>query len=63
MVASIWRVLRRWGLKTHQKGQRNLTQAGLEELVPSAGFTAIDGERLTGRVMSGAFVRAGEARQ
>lgn len=58
MVASIWRVLRRWGLKTHQKGQRNLTQAGLEELVRSAGFTAIDGERLTGRVMSGAFVGA-----
>jgi len=26
--------------------------------VRPAGFTAIDGERLTGRVMSGAFVRA-----
>lgn len=58
ILASIWRGLRRWGLKTHQKGQRNLTQATLEALVRTAGFTSVQGQAMAGTVMNAAFVRA-----
>jgi len=58
ILASIWRGLRRWGLKTHQKGQRNLTQTTLEALMRAAGFASIQGQVLTGAVMSATFVRA-----
>ncbi len=58
MLASIWRYLPRWGLKTHQKGQQNLTQTSLEALVRTAGFESIEGHPLTGQVMNCAFVRA-----
>lgn len=58
ILTSIWRGLRRWGLKTHQKGQRNLTQTSLETLVRAAGFTSIQDHLLTGKVMNAVFVRA-----
>ncbi len=58
ILTSLWRGLRRWGLKTHQKGQRNLTQPALDALVRAAGFTSIEGQLLTGRAMNAAFVRA-----
>lgn len=58
ILTSMWRVLRRWGLKTHQKGQRNLTQTTLEALIRAAGFASIQGQVLTGALMNAAFVRA-----
>ncbi|MGB7964340.1 MAG: methyltransferase domain-containing protein [Propionicimonas sp.] len=58
ILASAWRGLRRWGLRTQQKGQRNLTQATLEALVRAAGFASIEGQALAGKVMNAAFVRA-----
>lgn len=58
MLASIWRVLRRWGLMLPPKGQQDLPQARLEALVRAAGFESLDGRQLTGRVMNAAFVRA-----
>lgn len=58
MLASIWRILRRWGLMPQQKGQQNLTQASLEALVQRAGFESIEGQPLIGKLMNAAFVRA-----
>lgn len=52
VLANIWRGLRRWGLKTTQKGQRNLTLTSLEALIRAAGFASIQGQVLTGPVMS-----------
>jgi len=58
ILTSIWRGLRRWGLKTQQKGQRNLTQTTLEALIRAAGFKSIQGQVLTAEAMNAAFVRA-----
>lgn len=58
MLASIWRVLRRWGPMLPPKGQQDLPQARLEALVRAAGFASLEGGPLTGRVMNAAFVRA-----
>lgn len=59
MLASIWRIIRRWGLiPPHQKGQQDFTQDSLEALVRTAGFGSIQGHLLTGERMNAAFVRA-----
>jgi ubiquinone/menaquinone biosynthesis C-methylase UbiE len=58
LLASIWRIVRRWGLMPQQKGQQNLTQASLEVLVQTVGFESIEGHPLTGELMNAAFVRA-----
>lgn len=60
MLASIWRVLRRWGLMRPQKGQKDLPRTALEALVRAAGFEVLEGRSLTGRVMNAGFVRAGK---
>lgn len=58
ILTSLWRGLRRWGLRTSQKGQRNLTQTTLEALIRTAGFASLQGHLLTGTAMNAAFVRA-----
>lgn len=57
MLTSTWHIIRRWGL-IREKGQQNLTQAGLEALVRKAGFEGLQGHLLTGTAMNAAFVRA-----
>lgn len=58
LLASGWRILRRWGVMRRQKGQQNLGQHSLEALVEAAGFESIQGRSLRGEVMNAAFVRA-----
>lgn len=57
MLISMWRIVRRWGL-IREKGQQDLTQAGLESLTREAGFDGIQGRLLTGSSMNAALVRA-----
>lgn len=56
-LTSVVRFLRRWG-PIRVKGQQDLTQATLENLVRQAGFDVVEGRLLTGESMNAAFVVA-----
>ena len=58
LLASIRRVLGRWGFPRAPRGSHNIDQGALEKLVREAGFGSLSGHALTGAGMNAAFVRA-----
>jgi len=58
ILKSIWRTVRSPALKTSQRGQRNISQSALEELVRDVGFAPVEGHLIDGEVMNASFVRA-----
>lgn len=55
LLASGWRLLRRWGFGS---GRNDLDLATIRQLVVAAGFDVTEARLLTGRLMNAAFVRA-----